>query len=96
MNPRAEHFGADEVDLGQVSFTPELLGCVTAEVARHFRFLPVFNSPENLKVALSDPSDLDAVDSLQQWLNRDLELCVAEASQLSEFIDRLYGREDAV
>jgi hypothetical protein len=47
-----------------------------------------------LRLALADPSDLDAIDSLQHLLGRDLELCVAEASQIDEFIQRLYGRED--
>jgi hypothetical protein len=46
------------------------------------------------RLALADPSDLDAIDSLHDLLHRDLELCVAEASQLDEFIERLYGRED--
>jgi type IV pilus assembly protein PilB len=93
MNPRAAHFGADEVDLRNVSFTPELLACVPVEAVRHYRVLPVSSSPTKLSLALADPSDLDAIDSLHHLLRRDLELCVAEASQLDEFIERLYGRE---
>ncbi len=96
MNPRAAHFGADEVDLGQVPFTPELLACVPAEFARRYRVVPVLCSPGKLRVAMADPSDLDAIDSLHRLLRRELELCVAEESQLKEFIERLYGREDAV
>ena len=93
MNPRAAHFGAEEVDLRQVSFTPELLARVPAEAARRFRVLPVFSSRDKLKLALADPSDLDTIDTIQKLLQRDLELCVAEANQLNDFIDRLYGRE---
>ena len=95
MNPRAAHFGAEEVDLRQVAFTPQLLACVPAEYARRYRALPVFNSRQMLRLAVSDPSDLDAIDALHHLLHRDLELCVAEESQLDEFIERLYGREDA-
>ena len=93
MNPRAAHFGADEVDLTNVSFTPELLASVPAESVRRYRVLPIFSSPNTLTLALADPSDLDAIDSLHHLLHRDLELRVAEASQLDEFIERLYGRE---
>jgi hypothetical protein len=93
MSPRAAHFGADEVDLRNISFTPELLACVPAGAARRYRVLPVSSSPSKLRLALADPSDLDAIDSLQHLLRRDLELCVAEASQLDEFIERFYGRE---
>ncbi len=93
MNPRAAHYGADEVDLRNVQFTPELLACVPAASARRYRVLPISSSPDKLRLALADPSDLDAIDSLHHLLHRDLELCVAEEGQLNEFIERLYGRE---
>jgi hypothetical protein len=93
MNPRAVHFGAEEVDLRLVAFSPELLACVPAESARRYRVLPIASSPDKLRLALADPSDLDVIDSLHHLLHRDLELCVAEESQLNEFIERLYGRE---
>jgi hypothetical protein len=93
MNPRAAHFGAEEVDLRKVTFTPELLACVPAEYARRYRVLPVFSSLGKLRLALADPTDLDAIDSLNHLLHCVPELCVAEASQLDEFIERLYGRE---
>ena len=87
------HFGAEKVDLRNVLFTAELLACFPAELARQYRVLPVFSSPHNLRLALADPSDLGAIDSLHGSLQRDLDLCVAEASQLDEFIERLYGAE---
>jgi type IV pilus assembly protein PilB len=93
MNPRAEHFGADEIDLRNVRFTPELLACVPAEIARKYRVLPVSDSSQHLRIAVADPSDIDAIDSLNHALKRDLEMCVAEAGQLDEFIERLYGPE---
>jgi general secretion pathway protein E/type IV pilus assembly protein PilB len=93
MNPRAAHFGAEEVDLRNVKFTAELLGCVSAHLARRYRVLPVSDSPTALRLAIADPSDLDVIDSLTHLLRRELELCVAEESQLVEFIGRLYGTE---
>ena len=80
-------------DLRDVSFTPELLACVPAEVARRYRVLPVSNSDEAITVALSDPSDLDALDSLQRLLRRDIIVYPVEARQLADFIDRLYGSQ---
>jgi type II secretory ATPase GspE/PulE/Tfp pilus assembly ATPase PilB-like protein len=92
MNPRAAHFGAEEVDLAKVEFTPELLACVPADSARRYRAVPILSSHAILRLAVSDPSNLEAVDALQRLLHRDLELCVAEEGQLDEFIERLYGR----
>jgi hypothetical protein len=95
MNPRATHFGAEEVDLRQVVFSPDLLACVPAASARRYRVLPISSSRDKLRLALADPSNLDAIDALHHLLHRDLELCVAEESQLNEFIERLYGWEGA-
>ena len=94
MNPWAAHFGAEEIDLRDVRFTAELLACVPAQLARRYRVLPVRNSPDNLRLALAEISDIDVIDSLHHSLHRDLELCVAEARQLDEFIGRLYGEEN--
>jgi hypothetical protein len=46
--------------------------------------------PGVVVLALDDPSDLAAIDSLHQLLDRDLELCIADSKQLGEFIGRLY------
>ena len=91
MNPRAAHFGAEEIDLRNVLFTPELLACVPAHLAKRYRVLPVSDSASVLRLATADPSDLDAFDSLTHLLQKSLELCVAESGQLDEFIGRLYG-----
>jgi general secretion pathway protein E/type IV pilus assembly protein PilB len=89
----AEHFGAEEVDLGNVRFTSELLGSVPANVARRYRVIPVSDSPNVLRLAIADPADLDTLDSLSHLLRRDLELRIAEERQLDEFIERLYKPE---
>src|SRR5205814_6089956 len=87
---RAKHFGAEKIDLTTVEFTEKLLACVPAELARRCRALPVFDGPNNLKVAVTDPSDIGSIDLLHSALHRDLELCVADERQLAEFVERLY------
>jgi type IV pilus assembly protein PilB len=94
MKLRAEHFGAEEVDLRKVVFTPEILACVPAEIARRHRVVPIDASPRHVRVALADPSDLNAIDSVNSAVQRELELAVAEEAQIEEFIPRLYP-EDA-
>src|SRR4051812_24457505 len=89
----AAHFGAEEVDLRRVVFTPELPACMPAESARRYQAISVFNSREMLRLAVADPSDLGTLDALHHVLRRDLELCVAQECQLDEFIRRLYGQE---
>ncbi len=93
MNRRATHFGAEEVDLTKVRFTAELLACVPAAAAKRYRVLPIGNLSDKLLLAIADPSDLNAIDSLHDLLQRDIELCVAESWQIDDFLVRLYGGE---
>jgi hypothetical protein len=51
---------------------------------------PVGASGRHVRIALADPSDLDAIDKVQTAVRRDLESVVAEESQIEEFITRLY------
>jgi hypothetical protein len=90
---RAEHFGARELDLRDVQFTAELLASVPAEHARRYQVLPVSSSPGRLCLALADPSDLVAINATSELIEADLEVCVADAKQLDEFIQRLYRSE---
>jgi type IV pilus assembly protein PilB len=90
---RAEHFGAMEIDLRDVQFTAELLARVPAEHARRYQVLPVSSIPGRLCLALADPSDLAAIDATSKLIEADLEVWVADAKQLDEFIERLYGSE---
>jgi hypothetical protein len=92
MNP-AQHFGAEEVDLGNINFTSDLLAYVPAEVARRCRVLPLCSLPATLVLAVADPSDLESMDLAQRLLQRELEWYVADAKQLDEYINRLYGFE---
>jgi type IV pilus assembly protein PilB len=91
---RAEHYGLEEVDLTKIAFTPKLLACVPAEVARQCRVLPLFDGPKTLKVVIADPSDVEGIELMRNTIHRDIDLCVADEMQLAEFIRRFYGSED--
>ena len=89
---RGEYFNPEKIDLTTISFTQELLRCIPAQVARHYRVLPVYDeTPTSLSIALADPGDLDVVDGISCVLQRDLVVLVADSQQLDEFIQRLYG-----
>ncbi len=85
------NFGAEHIDLSQVQFTPELLRLLPVEMVRKYRVLPVYKTGDLVGIATADPSDLNAIDELTHFLNRPLELFVADKSQLDTFTLRLYG-----
>ena len=85
------NFGAEYVDLSEVQFTPRLLSCIPAEFARKHRVLPLLELPGKLAIAIADPSDLNTIDILAHTLDREIELRIADESQLDVFIQRYYG-----
>ena len=93
---RAAELGAEFVDLATVQFTPSLLRCVPADLARRYRVLPVAESGRCLAIVTSDPADLPALDGLHSALAREIELRVADESQIDSFIKRLYGDDKSV
>jgi hypothetical protein len=89
----AAEFGAKFVDLANVKFTRDLLGCIPSNLIRKYRALPIACSSSRIVIAMSDPSDLTALDGLHSASGKEIELCVADKSQLDAFIERLHGDE---
>ncbi|HXC34891.1 MAG TPA: hypothetical protein VNV43_03400 [Candidatus Acidoferrales bacterium] len=86
------NFGAAHIDLSSVDFTPQLLRCLPAEMARKFRVLPITESAAVIGIAMAEPSDLNAVDTLAHHFNRPVYIYVAEGGEVDACIERLYGR----
>lgn len=98
MSDMADAFGAEFVNLENYSFPPELLAKIPAILAHTYQVVPLCAFPNHcLRIAISDPSDLDDLDYLHQALRGDsehfeLEIVVADAAQLREFVDKLYPK----
>jgi type IV pilus assembly protein PilB len=76
--PSESNFGAEHINLSQVPFTPELVQCLPARMAREFRAIPVYKNEKRVGIAVADPSDLNAIDTLVHFLSREIELFVAD------------------
>lgn len=92
----ASQNGMDFVDLTQVTPTPELVALLTPETARRYRTIPVSEHDGSLVLAIADPMDFEAFDSLGFLLKRPVEFVCAVPSLIAEKLDRLYplGLED--
>jgi len=94
VSPDPPGFDGGEIDLSTVDSTPDLVRCIHAQTARHYRVLPVFQTRTGaLGVAVTDPGDIDTMDSLTHLLHREIELRQADGLQLGTFLRRLYGAD---
>ena len=92
----ATRFGMDVVSLADEQIADDIISLVPAEVARRFKIIPVFQNGATLTVALSDPLDMETIDSLRYILKCDVDGLVAPRSQIEEALRRFYDHEAAV
>src|SRR5437588_12072996 len=74
----------DWIDLSSMVILPALIKQIRAEDARRFKVIPVALGETGLVVAVSDPIDIDAVDSLGFLLTRQLELVCSSPERMPE------------
>jgi len=88
---KAAHFGAEVVNLGDIRPTDEVISLIRRDVARKYRAIPVSRHDNTITVAVSDPSDLDTIDSLHHLLHADIELKVASEEDIEAALNKYYG-----
>jgi type II secretion system protein E len=82
--------GMDFVDLAHATPTPEVVALLTPELARRYKTVPVSEHDGAVVLAIADPMDFEAFDSLGFLLKRPVEFVCAVPDQITEKIERLY------
>jgi type IV pilus assembly protein PilB len=84
----------DWIDLSAMVIPPEIIRQIRAEDARRFKVIPVALSETGLVVAVSDPLDIDAIDSLRFLLQCELDLVCSSPEKVREALIKYYGTAD--
>jgi type IV pilus assembly protein PilB len=82
------------VDLDGVVIAEDVVGLLPESVARENTIFAVAESGGRLRIATSDPTDIDAQEKLRFILNRDIEMVLAAREQIIDAINRHYGVSD--
>lgn len=88
----AMQLGMDVIVLADHEIPQEVIQQVPAAIARRYKVVPVFDSENTLSVALSDPLNIETLDSLRYLLKRNVDGVVAADEEISEALDKYYGR----
>jgi hypothetical protein len=87
--------GVPQVDVRTLDVAPQVLKLVPHRLADQFTVLPIMTKePKSLVLAMSDPSDLNAIDSARFASGLNIEPVVASHSALRKAISDLYRRAD--
>jgi type IV pilus assembly protein PilB len=84
----------DWIDLSSMVIPPPIIKQIRAEDARRFKVIPVAFGETGLVVAVSDPLDIDTIDSLSFLLQRELELVCTSPEKIREALIKYYGTAD--
>jgi general secretion pathway protein E/type IV pilus assembly protein PilB len=84
----------DWLDLSTKIIPPEVINQIRAEDARRFKIIPVGVGENGLIVSVSDPLDMDTIDSLSFLLQRQIELVCASPEKIQQALIKYYGTAD--
>jgi hypothetical protein len=88
--------GVPQMDVRGIEVPPQILKLVPQRLAEQFTVLPITTKdPKSLVLAMSDPSDLNAIDSARFASGLQVEPVVASHSALRKAIAELYRRLDS-
>jgi type IV pilus assembly protein PilB len=84
----------DWIDLSSMIIPPVAIKQMRGEDARRFKVIPIAFGETGLVVAVSDPLDIDTIDSLSFLLQRELELICTSPEKIREALIKYYGTAD--
>ncbi|MBP7275564.1 MAG: type II secretion system ATPase GspE [Kiritimatiellae bacterium] len=90
MKALASQFGMEMVDLRDLALDKEVIDSVPHQVARRYKVVPIRNTDASVTVALSDPFDVETLDSLRYLLKRSVEGVVALPEEIEMALDQYY------
>ena len=84
----------DWVDISARIIPPDVIKQIRGEDARRFKVIPIASGETGLVVAISDPLDIDTIDSLSFLLQREIELVCTSPQKIREALIKYYGTAD--
>ncbi|HXG48743.1 MAG TPA: type II/IV secretion system protein, partial [Methylomirabilota bacterium] len=91
---KGAHFGVEVINLGEMRLEDDVIASVPRHIAKRYKVVPVYKHGNHLAVALSDPSDLDTIDSLHHLLKADIEVRVTTEEEIEAALKKYYGAAD--
>jgi type IV pilus assembly protein PilB len=78
------------VTLEDVDINPDVAKLIPSDMAQKHRAIPYAQIENTLKVAMSDPTDLDAIDDIRFRTRLEVDVSVALESEIKGALDRYY------
>ncbi|GMQ97296.1 MAG: type IV-A pilus assembly ATPase PilB [Gammaproteobacteria bacterium] len=90
----AAEFGAPQVDITILSLEDAPVGLVEEKLIRQHHALPIFKRGKRLYVAVSDPTNLQALDEIKFHTGLTTDLVLVEDDKLTDAIEKAMSAQD--
>jgi type IV pilus assembly protein PilB len=89
----SKQYGVPSINLSDFEISTEVLQLIPAELAKRHQLLPVNRAGATLIVAMSDPSNIYAIDDLKFRTGLNIEVVVASEVAIDQSISRYYEKQ---
>jgi type IV pilus assembly protein PilB len=87
-------YGIPTVDLSDIDVDPEIIKLIPEDVVRKYHIMPISRTGAKLVIAMSDPSNIFAIDDIKFLTGYNVEPLVASDEAIKEAIDKFYESSD--
>lgn len=84
------------INIKQYQLNPKVTSSLPENIARRFRVLLLESNNRDVLMAMSDPSDINAVDELTRILDKRIRVAIVKESDLIDVIDQSYRNADEI
>ena len=90
----SKQYGVPAINLDQFEITRDILQSVTRESAHKHRFIPINKTSDTIVIAMSDPSNIFALDDLKFATGKNVEVVVTSERSIKNAIEKYYGSKE--
>jgi len=88
----SKQYGVPAINLSEFDIDPDVIALVPKDVAEKHQLIPVNRAGASLIVAMSDPSNIFAVDDIKFLTGYNIEVVVAAEAAIQTAIEKYYNR----
>ncbi|MBN1141259.1 MAG: type IV-A pilus assembly ATPase PilB [Deltaproteobacteria bacterium] len=91
----AKQYGVPSVDLDNLEIDSAIISQVPADIAQKYQVVPIGRAGNTLKIAMSDPSNLFAIDDIKFMTGFNIEVSVCSESSVKKAVDKHYDQSSS-
>src|ERR1700680_633661 len=88
----SKQYGVPSINLADFDVDPAVIKIIPAEISQKYQIIPVNRAGATLIVAMSDPSNIFAIDDIKFMTGYNVEVVVASETAVKTSIDKYYDQ----